>query len=198
MVQTDSHLPSQPASAEPPVQIRPANLHDVDRLTDVLTASFYDADGWRQLVYPFIRLGIQEDLRQRLRANSPRYTCLAALLTSAGEANLAGTIEIALRSPWPWQGDRHGYISNLAVGQGFRRRGVATALLKSCEQVARQWQIEELRLHVMEDNPAARALYRDAGFSTLQAEDSPASWLGLQARRLLLRKIILPLPAGLQ
>lgn len=176
------------------MQIRPANLQDVDRLTDVLTASFYNADGWRQLVYPFICLGIQEDLRQRLRANSPHYTCLAAVMTSAGETNLAGTIEIALRSPWPWQGDRHGYISNLAVGQGFRRRGIATALLKSCEQVARQWQIGELRLHVMEDNPAARALYRDAGFLILQAEDSPASWIGLQARRLLLRKVIRPLP----
>lgn len=198
MVQTDPHLPSQPASADLPMQIRPANLHDIERLTDVLTASFYDADGWRQLVYPFIRLGIQEDLKQRLRANSPRYTCLAAVLAPAGEANIAGTIEIALRTPWPWQGDRHGYISNLAVGQGFRRRGIATALLKSCEQVSRQWQIDELRLHVMEDNPAARALYRNAGFSTLQAEDSPASWIGLQARRLLLHKAILPQPPHLQ
>ena len=184
------------------MQIRPANLYDVDRLTDVLTASFYDADGWRQLVYPFIRLGIQEDLKQRLRANSPRYACLAAVLPSTDDATiagtiLAGTIEIAMRSPWPWQGDRHGYISNLAVGQGFRRQGIATALLKSCEQVARQWQIGELRLHVMEDNPAARALYREAGFSTLQVEDSPASWLGIQARRLLLHKVIQPLPPGL-
>lgn len=202
MVQTDPHLPAQPASTESPVQIRPANLYDVDRLTDVLTASFYDADGWRQLVYPFIRLGIQEDLKQRLRANSPRYACLAAVLPSTDDATiagtiLAGTIEIAMRSPWPWQGDRHGYISNLAVGQGFRRQGIATALLKSCEQVARQWQIGELRLHVMEDNPAARALYREAGFSTLQVEDSPASWLGIQARRLLLHKVIQPLPPGL-
>jgi ribosomal protein S18 acetylase RimI-like enzyme len=44
----------------------------------------------------------------------------------------------------------------------------------------------------MEDNRAAQALYRKAGFQTLQAEDTPASWFGLQARRLLLRKHLPP------
>jgi ribosomal protein S18 acetylase RimI-like enzyme len=69
---------------------------------------------------------------------------------------------------------------------------MAATLLQSCEQVAQRWQLGELRLHVMEDNLAARALYRSAGFSLVQAEDSPASWLGLQARRLLLRKVLVP------
>ncbi|MGG6238196.1 GNAT family N-acetyltransferase [Nodosilinea sp. AN01ver1] len=196
MVQTDSNSPPSPAVAAAQPLIRPARLQDVERLTDVLTNSFYDCSGWRYWVYPFIRLGIQEDLKQRLKAQSPRYACLMAM-SSAGaapidEAAIAGTIEASVRQPWPWQGDRHVYISNLAVGQSFRRQGIASALLQSCEQLAIQWRIYELRLHVMEDNLAAQALYRKAGFRVFQTEDTPASWVGLQARRLLLRRTITP------
>ncbi len=198
MVQADHNIYPLPASAAPQSQVRPASLRDLERLTDVLTASFYDGEGWRQWLYPFIRLGIHEDLKQRLKAQSPRYACLAAVVPPdeepplASDDAIAGTVEAALRQPWPWQGDRHVYISNLAVDQNFRRRGIALLLLRSCEQVAQRWGIYELHLHVMEDNLAARALYHKAGFSVVQAEDSPASWLGLQARRLLLRKTLMP------
>ncbi|MGB3135256.1 MAG: GNAT family N-acetyltransferase [Nodosilinea sp.] len=184
--------------------IRSARLQDVEALTDVLTSSFYDPLGWRYWVYPFIRLGIQEDLKQRLKAQSPRYACLMAMSSATVPADgkpvldcsaadlLAGTIEASLRQPWPWQGDRHVYISNLAVRQGFRRQGVASALLQSCEQMAQQWRVYELRLHVMEDNLAAQALYRKAGFRVRQAEDTPASWLGMQSRRLLMHRSLTP------
>ncbi|MBW4483282.1 MAG: GNAT family N-acetyltransferase [Tildeniella torsiva UHER 1998/13D] len=200
MVQADPNIHPPSASATPQPQVRPASLRDLDRLADVLTASFYDRDGWRQWVYPFIRLGIYEDLKQRLKAQSPRYACLAAIApprestTSPSDA-IAGTVEASLRQPWPWQGDRHVYVSNLAVDQTWRRQGIAMALLRSCEQVSQRWGINELHLHVMEDNLAARALYLKAGFAVVQAEDSPASWLGLQARRLLLHKTLSPPPS---
>ncbi|MBD2111010.1 MULTISPECIES: GNAT family N-acetyltransferase [Cyanophyceae] len=196
MVQADPNISPLSASAAPQPHVRTVTLRDLDRLTDVLTASFYNRDGWRQWVYPFIRLGIYEDLKQRLKAQSPRYACLAAVaIPTAGsiasnEEAVAGTVEASLRQPWPWQGDRHVYISNLAVDQTFRRQGVALTLLRSCEQVAQRWGIRELQLHVMEDNLAARALYRKAGFSVVQTEDSPASWLGLQARRLMMHKTL--------
>lgn len=201
MVQADPNIHPLSASATPQPLVRTASLRDLDRLADVLTASFYDRDGWRQWVYPFIRLGIYEDLKQRLKAQSPRYACLAATAapaesyTATHEDTIAGTVEVSLRQPWPWQGDRHAYISNLAIDQAWRRQGIAMALLRSCEQVAQRWGIYELHLHVMEDNLAARALYRKAGFSVAQTEDSPASWLGLQARRLLMHKTLSP-PLG--
>lgn len=200
MVQIDQNSPPLPAAAQP--LIRSAQLQDIERLTDVLTNSFYDGSGWRYWVFPFIRLGIKEDLKQRIKAQSPRYACLMAMPPAtvppdadgpgSGGSAIAGTVEASLRSPWPWQGDRHVYISNLAVGQGFRRQGIASALLQSCDHLAHQWRIYELRLHVMEDNVAAQALYRKAGFQLFQAEDTPASWVGLQARRLLLRKTLTP------
>ncbi|WP_072016061.1 GNAT family N-acetyltransferase [Leptolyngbya sp. KIOST-1] len=197
MVQIDSNSPPLPTVGAGQPLIRPARLQDIDRLTEVLTSSFYDCSGWRYWVYPFIRLGIQEDLRQRLKTQSPRYACLMAIAATAAapldDTAIAGTVEASLRQPWPWQGDRHVYISNLAVEADFRRQGVASALLQSCEQLAQQWRVYDLHLHVMEDNVAAQALYHKAGFSLFQTEDSPASWVGLQARRLLLRKTIPPL-----
>ncbi|WP_071527265.1 GNAT family N-acetyltransferase [Nodosilinea nodulosa] len=191
MVQIDSDSSPLPTMAAAQPLIRSAQLQDIERLTDVLTNSFYDCSGWRYWVYPFIRFGIQEDLKQRLKAQSPRYACLMAVPPTERPA-IAGTVEASLRQPWPWQGDRHVYVSNLAVAEGFRRQGIATALLQSCEQLARQWHIYELRLHVMEDNVAAQALYRKAGFKVCQTEDTPASWIGLQARRLLLHKPLTP------
>ncbi len=195
MGQVDQNSSPWAATTVPPPLIRAARLQDIDRLTDLLTTSFYDGSGWRQWVHPLIRLGIQEDLKQRLKAQSPRYACLAAVPLPRDDGTgsstaIAGTVEATLRQPWPWQGDRHLYISNLAVAQGFRRQGVATALLRSCEQVARQWHIDELHLHVMADNIAAQALYRQAGFRVAQTEETPASWVGLQACRLLLRKTL--------
>ncbi|HSM80748.1 MAG TPA: GNAT family N-acetyltransferase [Nodosilinea sp.] len=206
MVQTNQNSLPSPAAAGPATQVRPARLGDIDLLADILTTSFYDHSGWQRWFCPFIRIGIHEDLKQRLRSQSPRYACLAAVSpvplaaplaadaaapTDLADA-IAGTIEAALRQPWPWQGDRHVYISNLAVGHRFRRQGIALVLLQSCEQLARRWNVSELRLHVMEDNLAAQALYRKAGFSMVQAEESPAVWMGLQARRLLLRKTLVP------
>jgi ribosomal protein S18 acetylase RimI-like enzyme len=199
MVQADHNTPALAMAAAPQWTIRRASVQDVEPLSEVLMDSFYGRSGWHQWVYPFIRLGIQEDLRQRLKSQSPRYACFAAVQRGAGaphpgpeaaEGAIAGTVEAALRQPWPWQGDRHVYISNLAVSTAHRRQGIAVALLQSCERAAQHWQVRELQLHVMEDNLAAQALYRRAGFRPLQAEDTPGSWLGLQARRLLLVKTI--------
>jgi ribosomal protein S18 acetylase RimI-like enzyme len=190
MIPTDHDLPAAVASSP---TIRLAQMQDVDQLAAVLATGFYDVGGWQQLLCPFIRLGIQADLSQRIKAQSPRYACLAAVFPeSCGPTAIAATVEAALRQPWPWNGDRHLYISNLAVDHRFRRQGIATQLLQSCEQLARDWRVSDLRLHVMEDNQAARALYSKAGFTTLQPEDTLASWLGWQARRLLLHKSLTP------
>lgn len=180
-------------------RIRSADLRDLDQLTEVLASSFYDRTGWLAWFYPLIKLGIQEDLKQRLKLERPRYTCLAVVIPDAAAASpdgsahggtLVGTVEMAQRQSWPWQSTspRYAYISNLAVTQGFRQRGLASQLLAACESLAITWQLDHLYLHVMEDNPGARRLYRRAGFEIFQAEESLAVWLGMQPRRLLLQK----------
>jgi ribosomal protein S18 acetylase RimI-like enzyme len=179
--------------------IREAHLGDVTQLTELLASSFYGRTGWMGWIYPIIKLGIQEDLKQRIKTEKLHYACLAAQLGNPAEdatpaGYVAGTVEVSQRQSWPWQGlsPKYAYVSNLAVAQPCRRRGIAGTLLTACEALALTWEIHDLYLHVMEDNVTARRLYSKAGFHLFQAEETTVTWLGLQPRRLLMHKRLTP------
>ncbi len=145
-------------------------------------------------IYPFLRMGIYEDLRHRLRFASGHYVCLAAIapFPKAGgqpKASLVGTVEMGLRSNY-WQpyGSQYPYVSNLAVRRECRRQGVAAQLLNTCERMAVDWGFSELYLHVLENNYKARRLYFKLGYRLQQVEGSWTTWLLGQPRRMLLRK----------
>ena len=74
------------------------------------------------------------------------------------------------------------YIDSLATAEGFRRRGVARALLAEAERQARERGLRSLALDTWVENQAARALYGGAGFS--EVARSPAvnglpAWVSL-------------------
>jgi len=203
--QLDDFLPNARQRPLEPA-IRRASPDDLPQLTDLLSSSFYQRSGWLGWAYPLVRLGIQEDLKQRLQTQKNNYMCLTAIDTLPQTASgdwpfkaqpgsdqremVAGTLELSERQAWPWQSlrPRYIYLSNLAVRPDLRRRGIALALLAHAENLALTWEFEDLYLHVMEDNMQARKLYRKAGFRLCQAEETPYSWLGLQSKRLLLHK----------
>lgn len=58
------------------LQIRAAKTKDLSCLAEILADSFHSRVGFSGWFYPLFRLGIYEDLRHRLQANSPRYICL--------------------------------------------------------------------------------------------------------------------------
>jgi len=179
----------------PPFAVRAARLTDLAALSDLLVSSFYEPSFTTQVLTPLLRLGIQEDLRQRLAQPKPNYACL--LVTQPipnAPPTPAGTAELSCRQPWPWQPmDRpYLYISNLAVHPSYRRQGVGQLLLQTCTSTAQQWGFRALYLHVMDDNHPARQLYHRQGFVLVQRETSLVSWLGWQPQRLLLRKGLAP------
>jgi ribosomal protein S18 acetylase RimI-like enzyme len=141
-----------------------------------------------------LRLGIYEDLRNRLRSTSPYYVCLVAVAevstVTGSREELAGTVEIALRSPPSWQprNFQYPYISNLAVRKSCRRQGVARQLLLACEQTSLEWGYYHLYLHVLENNYQARQLYLKTGYQLRQVESSYSSWLLGRPKRLFLSK----------
>ncbi|MGE5656906.1 MAG: GNAT family N-acetyltransferase [Actinomycetota bacterium] len=175
------------------------------QLADILAESFHSRKGVKGWVYPVLRLGIYEDLRNRFRSASDDYVCLVAQEVSnqqrtgghspAQEEILAGTVEMALRDrhPWPLPDSQYPYLSNLAVHPDYRRRGVAQQLLSRCEQKALQWGFSDLYLHVLENNHAARRLYHKAGYRLEQVDGHWSAWLLGKPRRLLLRKCLKPM-----
>ncbi len=62
-----------------------------------------------------------------------------------------------------------GYIANVAVAEAFRRQGVARALLRAAEDIARKENLEFLSLEVRAGNLSARSLYESEGYVLIGA-----------------------------
>lgn len=62
----------------PQALIKTAQLRDLHELSDILTLSFHRPEGLMKWLIPILRLGIYEDLRQRLTNQAAHYTCLVA------------------------------------------------------------------------------------------------------------------------
>jgi ribosomal protein S18 acetylase RimI-like enzyme len=179
--------------------IRGAVSGDLMQLAEILALSFHSREGIGSFIYPVLRLGIYEDLKNRLRSASEHYICLAAELVPTRPSNqshlvggecLAGTVEMALRShhPWSMSNSEYPYLSNLAVHPDCRRLGVAQKLLNNCEHIALEWGFSDIYLHVLENNQPARKLYNQAGYRLHQVDwNWTCLFLG-QPRRLFLRK----------
>ncbi|MBD1861998.1 MULTISPECIES: GNAT family N-acetyltransferase [Trichocoleus] len=186
--------------------IRVAQLTDLGGLADVLADSFHPRSGLMHWLYPLLRLGIYEDLRNRLRSAVPDYVCLVAVQTSteqdlsasAPSDALMGTVEMALRPAHLFQfhQTKYLYLSNLAVRSEYRRQGVAHHLLTACESIALSWGFQDIYLHVLENNHQARRLYLKTGYKLQQADPGWSAWLLRQPRRLFLHKRLTPMSAA--
>ncbi|CAN6479350.1 unnamed protein product [Victoria cruziana] len=67
------------------------------------------------------------------------------------------------------------YISNVAVKQRERRKGIAKRLIAKAEEQARRWGCRSVALHCDVNNAAAVALYKAQGFRCIKVPDG-ANW----------------------
>lgn len=82
-----------------------------------------------------------------------------------------------------------GYITDVAVLSGFRRRGIAQALLARAEEEARQRRKRTLALYVSAKNEGAITLYQRYGFSQWRVRRSLlAGWILRQGAWIFMRK----------
>ena len=58
-------------------------------------------------------------------------------------------------------------ILTIATAKAVRRKGLGVALLRAAEEALRKQSVSEVFLEVAEDNAAAIALYREAGFTPM-------------------------------
>ncbi|KAL0740212.1 hypothetical protein Bca4012_081725 [Brassica carinata] len=67
------------------------------------------------------------------------------------------------------------YISNVAVRESFRRKGVAKRLIWKAEALAKSWGCRAVGLHCELNNLGATKLYKDQGYRSVKIPEG-ASW----------------------
>ncbi|WP_066381392.1 MULTISPECIES: GNAT family N-acetyltransferase [unclassified Anabaena] len=173
------------------LQVRTATAADLTAIAEIITESFHSHHGLWGWAFPLLRLGIYEDIKYRLSSSAPHHLCLVAINTTAnGTPQLVGTVEIGVRfhDSWKQIGKNFIYLSNLAVHPQYRRHGIASRLLVSCEQVSQNWGFHDLYLHVLENNYQARQLYFKLGYQVHQVESNWNLFWLKQSRQILLHK----------
>jgi ribosomal protein S18 acetylase RimI-like enzyme len=162
------------------IEIRPVQEDEINCVADIITRSFHFDRGWMAWFTPLFKLGIAEDLRNRLKTRSSSHTyhkpqqqvCSIAVYLDREKSHVAGTVEVGVRTAERYRQTNYQYVylSNLAVSKDFRRRGVAQELIRSCEQQTMDWGYTELHLHVMGHNDRGRNLYQKLGYEVVSSE----------------------------
>lgn len=188
--------------------MRAIRQQDLFEAAGILADSFPLNPEFLSWLIPIMRVGIHEDLRGRLWSASPHYACLVAVDvsrcaghsdgSSAPEDCLIGTVEVGLRHENSWQMRSHPYpyLSNLAVRQEYRCRGIGKKLLATCERVVTGWGFQDLYLHVLETNNSARQLYLKTGYCLEETHRGWGSYLFGQPPRMLLHKALEKKPSS--
>lgn len=177
-----------------PFRIRSAQRQDLHKIVVVLLASFYPKVEATQWLYWLMKVGIQEDIKGRMKTPANQYACLVAATVDPHSAQdtgkIMGTAEISQRPCEAWKlfPPKRAYLSNLAIAPNSRRQGAAQQLLQACESIALGWGFHRIYLHVMADNAAAQALYEKAGYQSCEVSNPILSSLGIRPERRLLFK----------
>jgi ribosomal protein S18 acetylase RimI-like enzyme len=172
-------------------QIRIGTPADLVSVAQIITESFHSQKGMWGWAFPLLRLGIYEDLRHRMASPASRHLCLVAVdYTTGAVNNLLGTVELGVRysDSWSQAGLGFPYLSNLAVHPKYRRHGVASGLLTTCEKISQEWGFQDLYLHVLENNHQARQLYFKQGYRMHKVESNWNTFLLRRSSQVLLHK----------
>ena len=66
------------------------------------------------------------------------------------------------------------YVSDLAVREDYRRRGLATCLVQKCESIVKAWAFDRVFLKVEASNEAARKMYGELGYEVVSMDGAPS------------------------
>lgn len=153
-----------PARAEQHPNLRPLNvLRDLPAVADLIELCFsstMDNEG-RQYVQDMRRTGNDNSFVRW--ANRAAETTSLPLSGYIWEEN-GRVIGNASLIPFRHKKQRIYLIANIAVHPDFRRRGIADALTRRAMQHARDKNVDNIWLHVRDDNAGAIELYRKLGF----------------------------------
>jgi ribosomal protein S18 acetylase RimI-like enzyme len=153
-----------PARSEAHPNLRPLNvLRDLSAVADLIETCFsstMDSDG-RQYVQDMRRVGKDNSFLKW--ANRAAETTSLPLSGYVWEENgmIVGNASLI---PFRHKKQRTYLIANIAVHPDYRRRGIARSLTERAIKHARDKKVENIWLHVRDDNPGAIELYTKLGF----------------------------------
>jgi ribosomal protein S18 acetylase RimI-like enzyme len=152
------------ARAEMHPNLRPLNvLRDLPAVADLIETCFsstMDNDG-RRYVQDMRRAGTDNSFIQW--ANRAAETTSLPLSGYIWEEN-GKVVGNASLIPFRYKKQRIYLIANIATHPDHRRKGIARALTERAMQHAREKKVNDIWLHVREDNPGAIDLYTKLGF----------------------------------
>lgn len=154
---------------------------------------------FNDLFFEFFQAEVLSALLYRLRNSPPdRYACLVAEPSrdspGSNMDNLVGVVDVTvLRDVDVLQylsgAEEYLYVSGIAVLNNFRRKKVATALLKACDRLCKLWGFEYLVLRAYEDDWGARKLYTNAGYRLVSGDPAwLTTWIGRRRRILMMKE----------
>ena len=91
-----------------------------------------------------------------------------AIFVAEHVGEIVGLVMVLARVPFEWLDEPPGeyaLVAELVVRDGFRRQGIARALLDTAERYVRDDGASELRISVLSQNHAALQLYLREGFA---------------------------------
>jgi ribosomal protein S18 acetylase RimI-like enzyme len=150
--------------------VRPATLADLNACLLVDHSSMTDHVWQMQVRNGEAQVGVTFHtvrLPRTMRVEYPRDLEQLVEDWQRGEAFLVAEADNEVRGyidllPVPWQ--QMGWIANLAVEPAYRRRGIATALLRHGRQWARQEGLKLLQVEATTKNYPALRFYQKLGF----------------------------------
>ncbi len=142
------------------VRVRPFQPSDAGFVTSLVGRfSEFELPAWRTAGE--IDDANRASLQKALADPEPESAILVAEDALDG---LAGFIHLQTQTDY-FSGDRHGYISDLAVDKHFEGRGIGRILLDAAEDWARAKGYHLLTLYVFAGNTRARRVYEKHGYS---------------------------------
>jgi ribosomal protein S18 acetylase RimI-like enzyme len=167
--------------------VRSAQVQDIAGMARVLVQGFDLVPyGWMR---PIAEAGIQADLQARLGRKN-LYQAFVALRSDL--AQVVGTVEVTVqKSGLGWM-PPYPYLASLTVAKDYRGLGIARQLIKACENQVFLWNRDDLYLHVLSDNIAARRLYLSLDYRMQGPETlvfNPSRWV-LENRIFLHRRLL--------
>ena len=148
------------------ITITRATLDDLPVIVDLCMSVEAQHEGYWPLRWktrPGIREGYLHWLTKRI--DEPRMLILAAKINGAPEGNPVGTLLATIETEIPiYTYTEYAFIHDMAVAQGYRRRGIAKMLLGHARDWTRQMGLNQLRLMVAEQNHEARVTFDHFGF----------------------------------